>query len=209
MKHLLVVLAFVTSISLFGQPAAEAAFKKGILKYSAKDYKGAIADFTKAITINPKMISALFHRAKCKQFTDDYKGAVEDYTKVIKLKASYAEAYTARGICKYLSLNLAGTPADYKAIIDDFTVAIEFNGKDSVAYLHRGDTKEFTKDYAGALADYTKLSEICPTNGEAFYYKANCEFKLGKKEEACADWNRALDLKDTRAQPYIAKHCTE
>ncbi|MGZ3903919.1 MAG: tetratricopeptide repeat protein [Bacteroidia bacterium] len=211
MKHLLVVLAFVTNLSLFSQqiPPAEMAFKKGVVKYNSKDYKGAIVDFSKAAQLNPKHVGALFQRAKCKQMMDDYKGAVEDYTKVIKVKASYAEAYTARGICKYLSLNLAGTPADYKSVIDDFTVAIEFNSRDSVAYLHRGDTKEFLKDYAGALQDYTKLSQICPTNGEAFYYKANCEDKLGKKEDACADWNRALDLKDTRAQAYIAKHCTE
>lgn len=208
MKHFFIAFALFFSCALMSQPAAEMAFKKGIVKYNSKDYKGAIADFTKAITVNPKHINAYMQRAKCKQLLEDYKGAMEDYGKVIKLKPS-PEAYTARGIVKNLSLNFAGTPEDYKAIIDDFTKAIQLSPKDSVAYLHRGDTKEYLKDYAGALEDYTRLSEICPANGEAFYYKANCEMKLGKKEEACADWNKALDLKDTRAQTYISKNCTE
>ena len=116
MKYLLALAALFTSICLYSQkpqPADEIAFKKGIVKYNSKDYKGAIVDFSKAATLNPKMVGAFFHRAKCKQFLEDYKGAVEDYTKVIKLKATYAEAYTARGISKYISLSLAGTPEDY------------------------------------------------------------------------------------------------
>src|ERR1700757_1979977 len=104
MKHLFLILALVTSVSLFSQPAAEMAFKKGIVKYNSKDYKGAIVDFTKAATLNPKHANAFYQRAKCKQMLEDYKGAAEDYGKAIKIKPS-AEAYTAKGIAKNMSLN--------------------------------------------------------------------------------------------------------
>ena len=55
MKRLLV---FVMSITLifpvlcFGQTAVEF-FNSGIYKIDLKDYNGAIADFTKAIELNP------------------------------------------------------------------------------------------------------------------------------------------------------------
>ena len=106
-----------------------------------------------------------------------------------------------------MSLNLAGTPEDYKAIIADYSKAIELNPNDTIARLNRGSVKEFTKDYTGAIHDFTTLCEIIPKSGEAFYYKANAEDKAGEKESACNDWNKAIELGETRAQPFIAKNC--
>jgi len=208
MKQLVTILVLFISSVLFGQ-TSDAALKKGQTKYDAKDYKGAIAAFTKAITLNPKNATALYYRASSKQNLQDYKGAVVDYTQTIKLKPTYANAYTNRARSKYISLEYAGTPEDYKAIIADYTKAIELNPRDTIAYLNRGITKEYLKDYAGGVEDFRVLCQLIPNNGEAYYYKAVCEDKAGNKEAACNDWDKALELGETRAQPLKAKNCNQ
>ncbi len=104
MPRILLIIGLLLGVHLHGQPA-EVAFKKGILKYNTKDYKGAIVDLNKALSLNPKNANAFYCRATCKHQTEDYKGAVEDYSKTIKLKPTYADAYTKRGYSKFNLLN--------------------------------------------------------------------------------------------------------
>ncbi len=75
--------------------------------------------------------------------------------------------------------------------------------------MHRGDTREYLKNYYGAIHDYTKICELTPNNAEAYYYRANCENKLGDKVAACADWTKARELDDTRAYQFISQNCRD
>ena len=57
------------------------------------DHYGAIADYTKAIEINPKKDSAYFNRGNAKTALKDYFGAISDYTKAIELDPNMKSAY--------------------------------------------------------------------------------------------------------------------
>ena len=46
--------------------AAEKYFKLGLEKYDKKDYQGAIADYDKAIELNPKYFDAYYKRGNAK-----------------------------------------------------------------------------------------------------------------------------------------------
>ena len=46
--------------------AAEKYFKLGEQKYNKKDYQGAIADYDKAIELNPKYARAYYNRGNSK-----------------------------------------------------------------------------------------------------------------------------------------------
>ena len=46
--------------------AAEKYFKLGEQKYNKKDYQGAIADYDKAIELNPKDVRAYYNRGVAK-----------------------------------------------------------------------------------------------------------------------------------------------
>jgi tetratricopeptide (TPR) repeat protein len=54
---------------------------------------GSLADFDKAILLNPNNLVAYMNRGIVRQLTLDIKGAIEDFTKVININNENAEAY--------------------------------------------------------------------------------------------------------------------
>ena len=54
---------------------------RGFSKDDLKDYYGAIADYTKAIELDPNYASAYKNRAISKYYTNDLTGACEDARK--------------------------------------------------------------------------------------------------------------------------------
>ena len=57
----------------------------GIAKRKSKDYQGAIADYNKAIAINPQYAVAFNNRGNAKVDLKDYQGACADYKRAISL----------------------------------------------------------------------------------------------------------------------------
>ena len=57
-----------------------------------------IADYSKAIEINPNDAIAYRDRGAAKFDLKDYRGAIADYSKAIEINPNYAEAYGNRGI---------------------------------------------------------------------------------------------------------------
>lgn len=66
---------------------------RGNCKKLLNDYKGAIADFTKAIKYNPNFAEAYFRRADIKTILDDNESAALDYVKAIELNPELEEAF--------------------------------------------------------------------------------------------------------------------
>lgn len=95
-------------------------FKKG-------DYVKAIADYTEAIRLDPKLALAYYSRGLTSVKKADYDKAITDFTEVIRLDPKYSIAYYARGSC-YTKKR------EYDKAIADFTEAILLNPKDSNAY---------------------------------------------------------------------------
>ena len=68
-------------------------FGKDFLKKPKVEYiKDAIADFGKAIEINPKSDEAFRYRAIAKFTIEDYQGAFEDFTKAVEINPNNTEA---------------------------------------------------------------------------------------------------------------------
>lgn len=87
---LLIVLCFVLSDFCYSQTAVDF-YERGGAKYDLQDYRGAVADYTKAIELKPDFAEAYNDRGVAKDDLMDYQGAVADYTTAIKLKPEYAE----------------------------------------------------------------------------------------------------------------------
>ncbi len=61
------------------------------------DYQGAIADYNRAIEIDPNYVAAYNNRGLAYDDLEEYQRAIADYNRAIKLDPNYAHAYYNRG----------------------------------------------------------------------------------------------------------------
>ncbi len=64
---------------------ARAYFRKANERFANEDYQGAIADYNKAIEINPQLATAYKNRGITKELIDDLTGACADWRKASSL----------------------------------------------------------------------------------------------------------------------------
>ena len=118
---------------------ANAYYSRGNSKYYFKDYKGAIADYTKAIELKYRYTEAYNSRGLVKFDLQDYIGAIADYTKAIELNPNYADAYKNIGVAKYYL-------GDYDGAIADLNKAIELNCDSDYASYFINEAKNINKN---------------------------------------------------------------
>ena len=132
---------------------AEDWIESGKAKYYNDDYQGAIADFTKAIEINPLSEVAYAYRGDMKQLLDKYSEALVDLNKAIGLDPGYGFAYFIRAIVK-------SDLKDYQGAFADFDKAIEIDPLDESNYSMRALIKENMGDPQGACSDWRKAADL-------------------------------------------------
>lgn len=184
---------------------AEKYFDSGEAKATAEDYNGAIADFTKAITLDPNYDQAYWNRADAKNNLNDHKGALLDLNKAIYLN-SYYYAYYLRGITKdYLN--------DYKGAIVDYTKALELykdedSNKEDIEFKAkmigtRGHAKENLEDYKGAIEDFNTAIELDGTQDIYFDSRGGCKYNLEDYNGAIEDYNKAIEISSNNSEYYF------
>ncbi len=178
---------------------AERHYSQGEQKSAAKDYKNAIAEFDKAIELNPEHVRAYYKRGRVKSNLDDYTGAIDDYTYVIKLNPEHVRSYSSRGAAKF---RLGESKSDgrdakkarhlYQEAIDDWTQAIKIDPDNARAYNNRsigrcklgdtesahGDAEKTQKFYHEGIADYDKSIQLKYPEDDALI--ARIESKKGR-----------------------------
>jgi tetratricopeptide (TPR) repeat protein len=127
---------------------------RGIEKGKKGDLKGAMADFDKALKINPNDSNAYINRAYAKRLKKDPAGAIADYTRAIELDPKSADAYYNRGNVKAMDKK------DFDGAIADYNHAIEADPNYSHAYYNRAVAKREKGDKAGADEDFKRSGEI-------------------------------------------------
>lgn len=130
----------------------------------------AVADFTKAIALNPKLARAHYNRGLSLGRKGDATRAIEDYNRAIALRPDYAAAFNNRAIAYQFLKNFAQAEADYNK-------AIRLRPKYANAYNNRGDLFEKKGDTARAVADYRKALEIDPGHKAAQFNLRNLDAK--------------------------------
>ena len=124
-------------------------FKRGKTKYSKKDYKGAIADLTIAIELQPSADEKPYvYRAFSKEKLRDYSGSISDLTKAIELEPNQNFFYKNRAELKsYLQ--------DFKGACIDLKQAIELDGLKISDWYVDSSNKDWNCDKHLKQANYT------------------------------------------------------
>src|SRR5215211_193376 len=89
---LLLLLTFSVPV-VFGQMTADEYYKRADERKRGGHAEAAIADYTKAIELDPSLAEAFMRRAALRGAKSDYDGAIADNTKAIELNPNLAAAY--------------------------------------------------------------------------------------------------------------------
>ncbi|BCL34725.1 serine protease [Nostoc sp. MS1] len=211
-------------------PKADDFYIQGGEKYTKGDNKGAIADYTKAISLNRNYADAYNNRGVVRYKLGDYKGAIADYTQALKINPNFDLAYINRGLARAelgdkqgaitdhtqalkINPNYADTYynrgvlrdklEDLQGAIADYNLALKINSNYAQAYNNRGFDRHELGDYKGAIADYTQALKINPNFDLAYYNRGITHYELGDFQEAIADYTQALKINPHYADVYI------
>jgi Bacterial RNA polymerase, alpha chain C terminal domain/Sigma-70 factor, region 1.1/Tetratricopeptide repeat len=115
------------------EEAADAAqyFRSGKTYFQNNDWDLAIADFTKAIELDPNKDASYYAiRGEAYTIQGEFDRAIADFTKAIDPDDLDAVTYCNRG-------NAYKAKGDHDRAIADYTIAIELDPKDATAYYNR------------------------------------------------------------------------
>ena len=151
------------------------------------DHAAAIADFERALEIDPNLTGTYCNRGNAKNNMGDYAAAIADFDRALEVDSKDAFAHNNRGIAKQ-------NMGDYAAAVADFDRALEIDPNLTAAYSNRGAVKTSMGDYAAALADIKRALEIDPKNAEAYCNRGAVKNSMGDDAGAIADFYRALEI---------------
>lgn len=134
---------------------------RAILNKRLRYYDAALADFKRAIEINPAYDFAYEARADFFTYslTDNFEQAVEDYTKVIATfnenipVQNQAYVYNNRGFAKYQA-------KDFEGAIKDINTSIEFFPENAYAYKNRALVYLASANKEAMCADLAKAKTL-------------------------------------------------
>ena len=154
-EHSQIIALFTRAIDRNAKDAV-AYYDRGLTYAAVDEWERAIADYNKAIEIDPKYVDAYIGRGKAysSERFDDAR-AMADYNKAIELDPKNARAYLARG---RFYIDQLSDQAD--RAMADYNRAIELNPLYDFAYLQRGFVYALNSQHALAKADFAKALEI-------------------------------------------------
>lgn len=160
----------------------------GVCLYCTGEEEKAIADFTKAITINPKFAEAYSSRAKSYSVLGKGDLAKADIAKAIKLQPLNANIYALAGYI-YASLN------QFSEAISLYSKAIELEPKTFLFRHNRAMAYTSSGDLNKALADYAFCINKEPLDEEAYFCSAHIFEKQGAYAKAAEQYRQLCKVK--------------
>jgi tetratricopeptide (TPR) repeat protein len=168
--------------------------------FDLENYSKAIENYTKAIELKNSDLNSYYNRASAYSLLNKIDQAIADYDYIISIEKTNENAFFERGILlkKSNKLDIA---------LNDFISALSINPKFELAFFEIGNIYFKQAKYLNAIINYDKAIELDNTSVDFYFNRAICEYNLGFKEDACADFKNAQDLGDTEVKQYIDELC--
>ncbi|MFH8350261.1 tetratricopeptide repeat protein [Streptomyces sp. NPDC018045] len=174
---------------------------RGRERRAAGDMEAALADYTAALDLAPRLGSAYEGRGNTYFLTRRHDEALADYTRAIELNPDNPWPHIQRGDT-YEAMDR------YDDALTDYTRAIELNPDNPWAHTQRGFTYELMDRYDDALTDYTRAIELNPDNPWAHTQRGTAYRLMSRCDDALTDYTRAIELNPDDAWIRIQRGIT-
>ncbi len=190
---------------------------RGEKKRLAGDLDGAIADYNRALAINPRMGAAYVARGLAEKAKPDLDAAIADYTQAVTINPQDAGAYCLRGYAKK-------DKGDYPGAISDFNEAIELDpglrirplgledkitgygrALEASAYQGRALARRAQGDNAGAYEDLDFAIQFNPNSAFLYTTRGAIEEGMANHSGAIDDFTKAIALDPKNALLYVKR----
>lgn len=157
---------------------------RGVAFGDKRDFGRAIADFTTALSLDPRSVDAYLNRGMAHVATGQNDKALADYDAALTIKPDFADAYINRG-----SVFLRNR--DFDRAIVEYDRAIALQPGLSAAYLNRALAHQGKGAVDRAIKDYDEALKIIPDFANAYLKRGDLHMKNGAIERAVADYQNA------------------
>ena len=158
----------------------------------------AIADFTEAIRLDPKLVDPYRFRGYSWQLKGEHDKVIADLDEAIRLDPTYAPAYTCRGYSRQMKGDLDRATAD-------FDEAIRLDPGYPLSYANRGSTRQMKGDHDGAIADLSEAIRLNYNVAGSYQIRGNSWQAKGDLDKALADFEEAIRLDPKNAYAYSSR----
>ena len=186
----------ISSISTL--PINEVINNRGNVYAKQEKWELALADFNKAIQINPQYAKAYNNRGSVYANQKKWELALADYNKAIAINSDEELAYHNRGL-------IYAKVEKWELALADFNKAIQINPQYAQAYHNRGNVYANQKKWELALADFNKAIQINPQYAQAYHNRGNVYANQKKWELALTDYNKAIQTNPQFAKAYMGR----
>ena len=151
------------------------------------------------ISTNP---DGLVDQSRKKFARKDFTGAMNDLNQAIKANPKHSKAYNGRGLVKHMLNDLKGSMMDYD-------MAISLDPKYARAYSNRGALKLYQDDLNSASIDLNSAIALDPSFADAYNNRGLILSKLGKRDAAIKDFQKAARLYEAQGDKESARQSLE
>ena len=161
----------------------------------------AIAEYDKAIALDPKSVEAFDGRGYSKMRSNNVAGARKDF-----------EAAAALG-SKYPSLAMikateAARAKNYDQAIIHLDEALKLQPDSLEILLQRAEMNRLKQDFAAALADSRRATALFPASGHPYQFRINMFQRQDKKADALKEAEALMNLTLADPYPYVVAALT-
>jgi serine/threonine-protein kinase len=185
------------SDSLQNKPAEK---KGGVIRHKLKDYQGVIADFDKAIEIDPKFAEAYYSRGLAKNYLKNQSEIRYDSK---QNTAIIPDSEASTNLNTYTSI---GHKKNCLGAIADFDKAIEIDPGFAEAYYCRGIARNYLQSHTRALQDAKSVIEKEDRRKESQnHLESAINYHLKNYTGAIADFDMAIKINPNHAKAYYSR----
>lgn len=161
---------------------------RGSINYNRRNYDAALADFSEAVRLDPRLGDAYLRRGQTWLAKRDADNAIADFNLALKTEVPDRTLFSGAGRA------YAGRPRNY-----------DRSSHDSNAYVGRGFAQQLKNDPVAAMAEFGEAIRIDPRNAAAFKSRAGLHEQRADYAAAIADYSAALRQNPRDAAGYYSR----